>query len=129
MNKTKVALLLGITAILCYFPSVSATTVISGDEDPILISPRQLDLEGAPRSVGVEIRAYYDTDLSFVCATLSNAGTAVTVEFVNHTTNETADYVIPGSGSSFMPISGTSGYWSVTFTLADGDVYYGEFVL
>lgn len=107
---------------------MDASVIQSFETKDILISHESTNLEGAPRSATI-IEAYYDTDLYCVCATLSNAGTAVTVEFVNHTTNETADYVIPGSGSSFMPISGTSGYWSVTFTLADGDVYYGEFVL
>ena len=101
------------------------------DHDEIIISNQSgfSDNNGSPRTSNVLIEAYFDTELSYVCASLSNAGASVTVEFINHTTNETADYIIPGSGSSILPISGNAGFWTVTFTLESGDVYYGEFVL
>ncbi len=121
-------LLLGIPAMLLSFFLVSAKSFPSSDEEDILIRPQSLDPSGAPRN-GVCITAYYDTETSCVCASLTAAGTSVSVEFVNNTTSETEEYVIPGSGSSIMPISGTAGNWSVTFTLESGDVYYGEFSL
>lgn len=96
----------------------------------ILISHTSGDLPDAPRSPSItSIAAYYDYFSSSVCVNLINAGTIVSVELVNHTTNETADYIIPGSGSSILPISGNAGFWTVTFTLESGDIYYGEFVL
>lgn len=84
--------------------------------------------EGAPRSL-VSIMAFYDTDLFSVGAYLSNAGAYVDVSIVNQTTNETYNYQISGTGSSVMPISGTPGYWSITFTLSGGDEYMGSFEL
>lgn len=128
INKKPLLLLLCIQALLCEFNSLFAKSQMCSDETEILIRQQSPDLEGAPRSATI-IEAYYDSDITCVSVTLSNAGTSVTVEFVNHTTNETADYVIPGSGTSFMPISGTSGNWSVTLTLTDRTVYYGEFII
>ena len=96
----------------------------------ILISHTSGDLPDAPRSPSItSIDAYYDYSSSSVCVYLINAGTTVSVEFVNLTTNETANYQIPGSGSSVLPISGNTGYWTVTFTLESGDEYSGEFIL
>lgn len=84
--------------------------------------------EGAPRYNSF-IEAYYDTELSCVCVHLANSGTIISVELVNNTTNETACFVIQGSSSSILPISGTAGCWTITLTLIEGTVYFGEFVL
>ena len=122
-------LLLGIPAILLMAIQMDASIVSSSETKEILISHESTEPEGAPRSLGAIIEAYYDTDLLCVCAYLSNAGISVSVEIVNHTTNETEEYVIPGYGSSALPISGNPGYWTITFTLQSGDVYIGEFIL
>lgn len=131
MQKTKLCFLT-VAAIVatCLCSSVFATSM--KDEVPI---PIQYDPsnppgnDGHPRSSLVSIRVYYDTDLSCVCAYLSNAGTTVAVELTNLTTNETENYIIPGSGLSELPISGNSGYWTITFTLPDRSVYGGYFML
>lgn len=129
MKKTKtLLLLLGIPAILCSFSTERNIYYPSEEERDILIRHSSSDWEGAPRSEATVI-AFYDTDLSCVFASLSNAGTSVDVEFINGTTDEVYEYIIPGSGSSVMPISGSSGYWTVSFTLESGDVYYGVFII
>ena len=49
----------------------------------ILISPGEGGNPDDPRTSGsAQIRAYYDSDLSCVCAYLSNAGTSVSVVIV-----------------------------------------------
>lgn len=130
MHKTKHLrqLLLSAVAVL-----LGSFMIMQAKQDETEITLRnlleQVDNEGAPRSSGIPIEAFYDSDLSSVCATLTDAGTSVYVDFVNHTTNETAEYIIPGSGSYMMPISGTSGYWTITFTLSGGEIIVGDFIL
>lgn len=82
---------------------------------------------GAPRSLIIE--AYYDSELSYVSASLSSAGTFVDVYIENQDTEEQYNYQIPGTGNSVLPISGTSGYWTITFILSNGDEYVGYFIL
>ena len=98
------------------------------EEKTIIISHVSSNPSGSPRS-SISIQAYYDTDTYCVYASLNNAGAYVDVSIVNQTTNETYNYQISGTGSSVMPISGTPGYWSITFTLSGGDEYMGSFVL
>ena len=130
MKKLNVLrLLLCIPAILLMAIQMDASIVSSSETKEILISHESTEPEGAPRSLGAIIEAYYDTDLLCVCAYLSNAGISVSVGIVNQTTNESEEYVISGSGSSALPISGNPGYWTITFTLQSGDVYIGEFIL
>lgn len=81
----------------------------------------------APRSLIIE--AYYDSELSYVSASLSSAGTFVDVYIENQDTEEQYNYQIPGTGNSVLPISGTSGYWTITFILSNGDEYVGYFIL
>jgi len=120
-------LLLGIPAMLFLLLSASPTSV--KDEKTILIHPDPIDDPDAPRSISASISAYYDTDLLCIYATLSNAGALVDVRIENITTGETSAGQIPGNTTSIIPISGTAGYWAITFTLENGDIYYGEFVL
>lgn len=81
----------------------------------------------APRSLTIE--AYFDSNLSCVSASLYAAGTYVDVYIENLDTEEQIYYQITGNGNSIMPISGSSGYWTITFVLSNGGVYYGEFYL
>ena len=54
----------------------------------------------------------------------------VSVEIENKTTGEYNQTVVNAlSGSTLLPFSGISGIWTITFTLSDGTVYYGEFNL
>lgn len=131
MQQTKLLrlMLMSLLAISALFYSLNASSKNDHDEIPLRKQSGSIINDGSPRSLDTSIIAFYDSDLSCVCAFLTNAGTPVSVEILNQTTNETDDYIIPGSGSSFMPISGSAGYWTITFTLEGGDIYYGEFVL
>ena len=101
-----------------------------GDEVIIVIQPREEQPGGGPRNPSeVPIEAYYDSGTASVCAYLSDAGQTVEVEFYNLTMNEYYSFEIPGNGFSVMPISGNSGYWTVSFTLLSGSIYDGQFLI
>lgn len=54
----------------------------------------------------------------------------VSVEIENQTTSEYTQTVVNSAvGLAIFPISGNAGFWSITFSLSDGTVYYGEFVI
>ena len=117
-----------IVALLLSGGSLSAK--ISKDSTAIVLRKLPYGTEHhdeAPRSLLIE--AYYDSDLSSVCASLNGAGTLVDVYVENLGTEEEVHYEIPGSGNSIMPISGTSGCWRITFVLSNGDEYVGEFYI
>lgn len=60
---------------------------------------------------------------------LSNLG-AVSVEIENETTGEYTHTVVNAvAGPMVFPISGNAGFWTITFTLSNGAVYYGDFVI
>lgn len=62
-------------------------------------------------------------------AFLSNLG-SVSVEIENQTTGEYTQTVVNAvAGPMVFPFSGNAGFWTITFSLADGTVYYGEFSL
>lgn len=83
-----------------------------------------------PRGISdVVIEASYDTILSCVFVSLSNAGNSVMVEITNSTTGEYEQHYIPGNGSSILPITCNAGVWTISFTLSSGDYYEGSFVI
>lgn len=58
---------------------------------------------------------------------LENLGT-VSVEIENQTTGEYNQTTMNAlAGPALFPISGTSGHWTITFTLTSGVRYCGEF--
>jgi hypothetical protein len=97
---------------------------------PIVIGPAPLNPGDAPRTPSmVRIEAALDTDLYSVYVKLWNAGTSVTVDIENVTAGESYQYFVSGNSSDVLPISGSSGYWTITFTLSDGSVYGGCFII
>lgn len=65
---------------------------------------------------------------SFLVVTfLADLGT-VSVEIENQTTGEYNQTTMNAlAGPALFPISGTSGHWTITFTLTSGVRYCGEF--
>lgn len=100
-----------------------------GDVVYIVVLP-DVESSGEPRSPNTTtIEAWYSWNTSSVRASLANAGDSVQVEFNNLSTGEYYSFVINGNGSSVMPISDSSGYWTVSFTLSSGVIYDGYFIL
>ena len=108
-----------------------SNTNIGTAEEPILIRIKKpIDPPGGPRvPSAVQIEAEYDEVSGSVFVYLANAGASVDVTIENLTTGESTGDTVSGSGIAAIPISGTSGTWVITFTLLNGDIYEGEFVL
>lgn len=80
----------------------------------------------SPEQVPIEC-AFLST--SILVTYLSNLG-SVTVELENLTTGEYSQTLVNAlPGSSVLPFSGTSGTWTITFTLSGGETYYGTFII
>ena len=78
----------------------------------------------------VPISAVYYSSLSSIVASYLYDLGSVTVEIENQTTGEYSQSVVNAlAGPMPFIISGTSGFWRITFTLSPGSVYYGEFVI
>lgn len=78
----------------------------------------------------VPIQALYYPSLSTIYVNfLYDLGT-VSVEIENETTGAYSQSVINATqGVHPFLISGASGHWTITFTLSNGVVFYGEFTI
>ena len=119
--------------ILLGLSSAEANQVSSmkGENVIILITKKSPPHTGNTPRVpsAVRVEAEYDDVTGSVLVYLANAGTSVDVAIENLTTGESTGDTVSGSGIAAIPISGTSGTWVITFTLLNGDIYEGEFVL
>ena len=115
---------------LLFALSAVAESIELNDEESILIQEKPASLDGGPRMPSAtRIEAYYDTEACSISVFLNNAGTSVTVGIVNLNTSEAISTVTSGSGYFVIPISGDAGRWTITFTLIDGRVFEGSFIL
>lgn len=72
---------------------------------------------------------YYSNPSTIVVNFHSSLG-SVSVEIENQTTGEYSQTMVNAvAGPRSFPISGNAGFWTVTFTLSNGAVYYGDFVI
>lgn len=117
-----------IVAIVTSISAYGLNNPIKDPTIPIQISQLPRPAAGAPRS-STTIEAFLDTEMFTIDVYLRNAGYSVTVDIENTTTGSTYQYSVSGNGYDVLPISSTSGFWTITFTLADGRVYYGEFIM
>lgn len=109
----------------------SQTPPDDSEEIPIVIQNQEethpSETPKAPSSV--RLQAYYDCASSEIVVSARNAGTNISVSVENLVSGESSLFSISGNSVSYMPISGTSGYWLLTFTLENGSVYIGQFTL
>lgn len=98
---------------------------------PIVIEKKEeYNPSTGPKSPSaVSFNAYYDSATSEIVVSAQNAGTTVNVCVENLISGEESVQAISGNGVSYIPISGTSGFWQITLYLGDGSVYVGEFTL
>jgi hypothetical protein len=101
------------------------------DQIPIAIEKEaEYNPSTGPKSPSVvRLRAYYDCASSEIVVSALNAGTSISVCAENLVSGESSLFSISGNSVSYMPISGTSGYWLLTFTLENGAIYIGEFTI
>ena len=91
------------------------------------IPPEPFGSPRVPSSICIE--AYYDNEDGLVDVWLRGAGDEVSVDIVNLTTGAYYQYSVSGNGSDSLYIGTDSGCWTITFTLSNGAVYYGEFIV
>lgn len=97
---------------------------------PVILEKKNEQPSGIPKAPSsVRLQAYYDCASSEIVVSALNAGTNISVSVENLVSGESSLFSISGNSVSYMPISGTSGYWLLTFTLENGSVYIGQFTL
>ena len=105
-----------------------------GDDEQILIYVG----EGGTNNQGptfhaptlVPMSCYYSAALSSILVNYQFDLGAMVVEIENQTTGEYSQTLVNAlAGPMILPISGTAGHWTITFTLSSGTVYYGEFTI
>lgn len=101
------------------------------DQIPIAIEKEaEYNPSTGPKSPSVALmHAYYDCTTSEIVVSAQNAGTSINACVENLVSGESSQHTISGNDVSYLPISGTPGYWILTFTLQDGTEYIGQFTL
>lgn len=111
-------------------PLKSQTPPDDPKQIPVIFENKDEYPSGTPKAPSfVRLQAYYDCASSEIVVSARNAGTNISVSVENLVSGESSLFSISGNSVSYMPISGTSGYWLLTFTLENGSVYIGQFTL
>lgn len=111
--------------------SLALSAPARGDEDVniIIVDPHDPSAEVLHRDATQVPITCTVADSYLEVTFLSNLG-SVSVEIENQTTGEyTQTSVNSAISPAIFPISGNAGFWTITFTLPDGTVYYGEFTI
>ena len=118
---------------LCLGLSLQAgnTVVCDDPDDDIIINEGSSN--GNPsgnRSVTIPIQASYNSFTCIVSVLFTQNLGVISTEIENTTTGEYYSYLTDSSlgGDAFL-LSGTSGHYTITFTLANGTEYIGEWEL
>ena len=94
-----------------------------GDTIPVIIIPGEEDDTPGNRGPGtVPINCYVDAASDFAVVSFTNPCGMVRVSFNNLSDGS-------GTGAVVIPLTLTSGSWTVTFELSNGTVYNGEFTI
>lgn len=121
--------LFSIVAIVCIIFVAGATP--DGDEGQPVDIGTSIRLEKSippksPALVPITCTLYASLSCLNVCF-LSDLGT-VSIDTENNSSGEASHLICnAAAGVHCIPFSGTSGIWSITFTLSDSTQYYGEF--
>ncbi|MBQ6911235.1 MAG: hypothetical protein IJQ35_03600 [Bacteroidales bacterium] len=114
-------------------PFLRGQTPPDDPEETIIIIEKKSEENNPPSGPkapsAIRLQAYYDCASSEIVVSARNAGTNISVSVENLVSGESSLFSISGNSVSYMPISGTSGYWLLTFTLENGSVYIGQFTL
>ena len=104
-----------------------------GDEPVEIIIGDGGSMEGGPTHHApslIPMSCYYSAALSSILVNYQFVLGATVIEIENPTTGEYSQTLVNAlAGPMVLPISGTAGQWTITFTLASGTVYCGEFAI
>ena len=126
MVKNLISILLVLAAIFCIMPMRGDSPPESSQEIPI----RQSSSHGSIRSLS-EIQTYYNGMLSVVCTSVFADLGEIDLAVTNCTTGEFWEDTFDSSiiSQHILHISGTSGFYEVTYTTSCGNLYEGSFVI
>lgn len=104
-----------------------------GDEPVEIIIGDGGSMEGGPTHHApslIPMSCYYSAALSSILVNYQFDLGATVIEIENPTTGEYSQTLVNAlAGPMVLPISGTAGQWTITFTLSSGTVYCGEFAI
>jgi hypothetical protein len=101
-----------------------------GDTIPVIIIPGEEDDTPGNRGPGtVPINCYVDAASDFAVVSFTNPCGMVRVSFNNLSDGSYYSTSVNGTGAVVIPLTLTSGSWTVTFELSNGTVYNGEFTI
>lgn len=125
--KNKIALLLVAALLALPFNFTSAFCYDGDDEIIIEEETSHSGTENEHHRTVIPIQVFYSSALSDVNVYFFDNLGDVTVEIENTDTAEYHSYLVDSSlgGDSFL-ISGAPGHYTITFTLANGTEYIGE---
>ena len=125
----KTLLLLGATILLGIISP--AILIADGDDEIIVTKSKGDDNNGGPRSLEIiPIQASYNSSTQLVSVDFTANIGIVDIDIENEDAGTISSYMVNSAIShhSFL-ISGDSGLWTITFTLANGAEYVGEWVV
>lgn len=128
MNKT---LLIAAWVTIALATPLQAETSSASDTIPVHVKTQEgsQDPSGPRAPSSIRIECEYDTVTDELIVYMAGISGLTDASVENLDTGESATWQLAGSGVFYLPISGSSGLWQVTFTLANGDEFEGEFVL
>lgn len=119
---------------LCLAATLGATEARNpsemGDEPVIIdIQDGHQPNIGNRGSVVVPINGYVEPSNGMVVLEFTQPCGTVQISFNNLSDGSYYSTSVNGSGSVVIPLTLTSGSWTVKFTLPNGNVYIGEFII
>ncbi|MBO5562465.1 MAG: hypothetical protein J5939_01960 [Bacteroidales bacterium] len=128
MNKT---LLFAAWATIALATPLQAETSSASDTIPVHVKTQEglQDPSGPRVPSSIRIECEYDTTTDELIVYMAGVSGMTDASVENLDTGDSATWQLVGSGIFYLPISGSAGLWQVTFTLANGDEFEGEFVL
>lgn len=109
-----------------FAPAVPADAMVAQDGETIILRPRDNDTGGAPRTAVPFFAEYYDT-LSAVMLGCSESIGEVTVRLTSTAGDWYETEFDTSDGMLDIPVSGESGFYTLTIRTSAGVVYQGEF--
>lgn len=101
-----------------------------GETIPVIISPKEGDaVLGNRGPVVIPISGYVDPSIGAVVLDFSQPCGTVQISFDNLSDGSYYATSVSGTGAVVIPLTLTSGSWTVTITLSSGSVYIGKFTL
>ena len=97
---------------------------------PIIIIQENDDLENPTRGpLVIPISGYVDSTAGEIVLNFTQSCGFVHIDFSNLSDGSYYSTSVNGSGEVVIPLTLTTGSWTVTFTLQNGNVHIGEFVI